>query len=318
MVAARRRGFTLVELLVVIAIIGILVALLLPAIQAAREAARRSECTNNLKQMGIAVQMHHDTRKVLPKGRSTLTPMGVSWAFELLPYMEQQAMHDAYVDTLPVFHVDNSFAMRVPVGVYFCPSRRSPAADRDFDNDDDAQTQEFKGVAAGGDYAANAGLDIEYGRQNEQGEPPNVEGGAMYSFSQVRLGQITDGTSSSLAIGERYIPPLEELEDVDPDRQHYHQGDTALFSSDHPNTILAGTECGLAGGLTDPNDNSCTISLPSDDGNPDEKFGSDHPGTVQFVFLDGHVQGINRDIDLVTLQRLSTVADGEVISSEAL
>src|SRR5690606_39193423 len=132
---------TLVELLVVIAIIGVLVALLLPAIQAAREAARRNQCVNNLKQMGIALQMHHDAKKNFPAGRTNTnagpgtatSPLGVSWAFGLLPYMEQNTIYDSLVNTARVDDALNSLAMRSPVSVFYCPSRRNPIADRDFD-----------------------------------------------------------------------------------------------------------------------------------------------------------------------------------------
>src|SRR3954468_6646961 len=88
-------GFTLVELLVVIAIIGILVAFLLPAVQAAREAARRNSCQNNLKQIGVAIQNHHDTRKVFPMGRNAINQKAVSWAFFLLAYMEETAIYNS-------------------------------------------------------------------------------------------------------------------------------------------------------------------------------------------------------------------------------
>src|SRR5688500_9427944 len=97
------RAFTLVELLVVIAIIGVLIALLLPAIQAAREAARRSQCQNNLKQIGLALQLHHDSKNRFPAASSgsPLHPSGadqyaVSWSFELLPFMEQRAIYEAH------------------------------------------------------------------------------------------------------------------------------------------------------------------------------------------------------------------------------
>jgi prepilin-type N-terminal cleavage/methylation domain-containing protein len=116
-----QRGFTLVELLVVIAIIGILIALLLPAIQAAREAARRNQCQNNLKQMGLAVQMHHDGKGVFPMGRNGTNQKSVSWAYFLLPHMEENAVHDAYIKTLPVYDIGNARAMRTPIAVYVCP-----------------------------------------------------------------------------------------------------------------------------------------------------------------------------------------------------
>ena len=95
-----RTGFTLVELLVVIAIIGILVAFLLPAIQAAREASRRSQCQNNLKQIGIAVQNHHDARRAFPMGRNGIDQKAVSWAFFILPYMEETAIYNSWDPTL--------------------------------------------------------------------------------------------------------------------------------------------------------------------------------------------------------------------------
>src|SRR5262245_33762589 len=98
-----RTGFTLVELLVVIAIIGILVAFLLPAIQAAREASRRSQCQNNLKQIGLAVQNHHDARRAFPMGRDGWKQKAVSWAFFLLPYMEETAIYNSWHSTDEVY-----------------------------------------------------------------------------------------------------------------------------------------------------------------------------------------------------------------------
>src|SRR3954449_906745 len=107
-------GFTLVEVLVVIAIIGILVAFLLPAIQAAREAARRNQCQNNLKQIGVAIQNHHDTRKVFPMGRNGIDQMAVSWAFFLLPYMEETAVYNSWDSKARVDDDKNANAMRTP------------------------------------------------------------------------------------------------------------------------------------------------------------------------------------------------------------
>ena len=131
-----RHGFTLVELLVVIAIIAILVALLLPAVNAAREAARRTQCTNNLKQIEIAVQLHHDALRLYPAGRTLTRQYGVSWAFQVLPYLEELALARAYQPDHRVDDPENSTAMRTAVNSFFCPSRRAPAADRDFDRVD--------------------------------------------------------------------------------------------------------------------------------------------------------------------------------------
>src|SRR5688500_2633618 len=160
-----RRAFTLVELLVVIAIIGVLVALLLPAVQAAREASRRTHCRNNLRQIGLAVTNHHDAKGHYPPGRVREDQFGASWAFELLPYMEQQQIHQAFDESLRVDDDRNAQAMRTPVPAFYCPSRRQPVADRDFDDDDGPTLK--PGVAAAGDYAANSGLSTRTGTEGE-------------------------------------------------------------------------------------------------------------------------------------------------------
>src|SRR4029079_15541446 len=130
----KNRGFTLVELLVVIAIIGVLVALLLPAVQMAREAARRTQCANNLKQLGLGAQNFHDTRRFLPPSRLANNPAGtpanlrfVTWAVLLLPYIEQKGFYDRWNITLP-YHKHTAAVTRYAVPTYFCPSRRRPQA----------------------------------------------------------------------------------------------------------------------------------------------------------------------------------------------
>jgi hypothetical protein len=293
----------------------VLVALLLPAIQAAREAARRSECSNNLKQIGLALDMHHDSHDLYPQGRNARSTIGVSWSFEILPYLEQTAIHDAYDPNQTVFHLNNARAMRSPVSAFYCPTRRAPAADRDFDNDDEKQEPPYRGVAAGGDYAGCAGLDHDFGRNDEQGRPPENQGGALYSFSRIKDRHVSDGLSQSLAVGERHLPTLFEQE-PDEELLHFAQGDTAFFAADNVMVVFRGTECGLAGGQTDTTNGSCDTNVPDDDAN--EKFGSEHAGIVQFVFLDGHVSSMNTDINVVTLQRLSTIADGNVVDIQDL
>lgn len=199
---SQRLGFTLVELLVVIAIIGVLVALLLPAVQAAREAARRNSCVNNLKQIGLAVQTYHDARGVFPEGRLDRRQEGASWAFRLLPYLEQNNIYDAFDETVPVYDTANAQAMRTPVETFVCPSRRTPAADRDFDNNDDPPI--VTAAAAGGDYAGNAGLDFIYGTPglDVSDEDPDLFAGPIHSYSRVKGRQVTDGWSQTLAVGE--------------------------------------------------------------------------------------------------------------------
>ncbi|TWT43132.1 DUF1559 domain-containing protein [Botrimarina hoheduenensis] len=292
--ARHSRAFTLVELLVVIAIIGILVALLLPAVQAAREAARRTQCTNQLRQIGLAIQNYHDAKGSFPTGRNATDPYALSWAYFLLPQLEEQAIHDAQVPADRVDAPSNAVAMRTPIEAYACPSRRSAAADRDFDNDDASPL--VTGAAVLGDYAANAGLEEDMGMEANDFIEENPVGnifvarneidatlaGPIFSGSRVTGQQVTDGLSKTLAIGERYLPPADP--DWPADRVHYFQGDTCFLAGDRIETILRGTE----GGLSDPG---------SRDRRSNQNFGSEHPTVTLFVFLDGHTQALSSGQD---------------------
>ena len=289
------RGFTLVELLVVIAIIGVLVALLLPAIQAARESARRSQCLNNLKQMGLAIQMHLDAKKCFPTGCNGTDSKSVSWAYYLLPYMEEGAVFEAYNASYRVDDPVNARAMRTPIEVYACPSRRRAAADRNFDNDGNAPL--VLAAASLGDYAANAGSDEDMGLDPDQfinGSINKELAGPIYAKSQLLARQVTDGFSNTLAIGERHLRPVPA--NTASEMEHYAIGDTAFLAGDHLDTIFAGTDEGLAADADDRHDHI---------------FGSSHFSIVQFVFLDAHVEGIDKDIADEALMALSTYAGGE-------
>jgi type II secretory pathway pseudopilin PulG len=290
-------------LLVVIAIIGILIALMLPAVQMARESSRRTQCQNNLKQIGLAVQTHHDVRKQFPMARNRYDQYAVSWAFFLLPHIEEATLYVSFDPKFRVFDDENKQTMRTPVATYACPSRRTAAADRNFDNNDQPPEPGTLGVATLGDYAANAGQ--RYNTGMVAGEVPGtlifVEAdltvsGPIYSGSRISDRRVTDGLSKTLAIGERHLPPVPQ--NTDPMMEHYKQGDTAFIAGDTPATILAGTENGLA---TGPDDPDCY------------KFGSLHSGVVQFAMLDGSVQGFESDIAKETLIALSTIGGDELI-----
>lgn len=303
----KRSAFTLVELLVVIAIIGVLVGLLLPAVQAARESARRSQCANNLKQIGLAVQTFHDSRGYYPTGRYRTDQVGIAWSFRLLPFLEQQNVYDSLDASLRVDDPQNAAAMSTTVDTYYCPSRRKPASDRDFDNNDQPVAEENQNRAAGGDYAANTGLHYRFGSPGldpltdpvtERELALEESAGPIFFESRVRDEQIQDGTSQTFAIGERHIPvglnSAPGLEDHD-------AGDTAFYAGDHPGTIFAGTINGFPTGAFDP---------------AQDKFGSEHPDLIQFVFLDGHVSGLSTNFDLTAYRRLSTFGDGWPVTED--
>ena len=296
--AARRafgpvpRAFTLVELLVVIAIIATLIGLLLPAVQSVREAARRTQCANQMKQVGLAIVQGHDQKRAYPMGRDTRDPYGQSWTFRVLPLLEQTSIYNALVSGSNVSMWDdrNAVAMRTPVATFFCPSRRAPAADRNFDNNDRAPVKE--GVGAGGDYAANAGTYFNYYSGTAAPLDPR-QAGPIHTFSRVRAAQVSDGLSKTFAAGEKHVPKLDTA--VAANMVHWSQGDTAFFAADNPYVCFRDPARGLASGPDDMNR---------------RKFGSLHPGVTPFVFLDGHVESIENDIDLTVLRWYCSIGDG--------
>ena len=287
---------TLVELLVVVAIIGVLLGLAIPAVQAAREAARRTACQSNLRQVGLAAASHEVAARLYPMGRDTRDQFGVSWAFRLLPFLGEDAVFRAHVREAAVFDDRNATAMRTPVALYFCPSRRSPCADRNFDDND--RPPVVTGAAAAGDFAANAGASFAYASRDGTCDP--LVAGPIHTFSKVRTAQVTDGISKTFAAGERHLPPVDPS--WPPDMVHYRQGDTAFFAADTPATLFRDTARGLAGG-------------------PDEagtrSFGGPHPGIVNFAFLDGHVVALDVGTARDVLRWLCTIGDGNDPGSAA-
>src|SRR5689334_13597559 len=305
---ASRTAFTLVELLVVIAIIGVLVALLLPAIQAAREAARRSQCQNNLKQIGLAVQSHLDARRAFPMGRNGFDQFAVSWAFFLLPYMEETTLYNSWNSHAKVFDSTNVATMRTPIEALACPSRRRAAADRNFDNNNAPPPADAVGVATLADYSANAGIRLLTGMTSDEnsggifGNYNRTVAGPIFSGSHIGARQVEDGMSKTIAIGERHLPPVADT--VADNMKDYQMGDTAAIAGDTPHTTFRCTGCS-------GDDTKDGLATGYDDTSHD-KFGSSHSsGVVQFVFADGHVSGLHRDIAVNVLKALSTIGGGE-------
>lgn len=196
----RRSGFTLVELLVVIAIIGLLVALLLPAVQAAREAARRTQCCNNLKQMGLATQTYHDVMRSFPPGYCASVPYvdgendtkaGWGWAAFVLGYLEQNSLQANINFSLPVEAPQNSKAVQTAIPVFLCPTDSAPSI-----------FQVPNG--SGGSIAAAAPSSYVACMGGDDTSSSDLTGsGIFYRNSGVRLADVTDGTGVTILIGER-------------------------------------------------------------------------------------------------------------------
>ena len=274
----RRGGFTLVELLVVIAIIGVLVALLLPAVQAAREAANRISCQNNLKQIGLATHNFHDTHRMLPtagnngpdvadiccraeRGRTDY----YCWTYHLLPYLEAQNIHDLSGPT----DWDNLRKQVLPT--YYCPTRRTPRLYQDF---------------AKCDYAGNSGL--------EEFDGVFVRGPQF----EMNFAGITDGLSNTLAVGEARVH-LKFL-DSNPDVNYTSDNEDAYVNGWRDETARRGGE--------PPQPDLLDATLPGSLVHDD--FGSSHQGGMNGALADGSVRMISFSVDPLTFRRLCTVNDG--------
>jgi hypothetical protein len=248
----------------------------------------------------LAVQMHHDTTELFPMGRDRVDQRSLSWAFRLLPHIEQANVYDRFTPGTLVHLPINATAMRTPIEIYACPSRRPAAANRDFDNQDGVIGLVYQKVATLGDYAACAGFD--YGTGIDIGifasDAEEKTAGPIHSYSQVRDRHVTDGLSSTFAVGERYL--VDETLVPGPNQVHYKIGDTAFLAGDLPKTIFAGTDGGIG---TNTQDFSKS------------RFGSHHPGIVQFVFLDGHVSALTSEIDQETLNALASIAGDDLVDA---
>jgi prepilin-type N-terminal cleavage/methylation domain-containing protein len=334
-----RRGFTLIELLVVIAIIAILIGLLLPAVQKVREAAARSQCQNNLKQLSLAVHGYHDAVGFFPPVRITGGDGWATWCVLILPYIEQQNLYNQWNIQLK-YAAQTQIARETPVKTFYCPSRRSStqglSTSETFDSADNVTPPPWN--SSGGQYrfsAANnpAGSLTDYAAcvGDFRGSNNNVNGawfnntanGVMIiaqvpstpaqgaatnatpitTFTgNVRMSSVTDGTSNTFLIGEKHVP----------------QGAFGrLKAGDGPAFSGAWTSyCGRVAGLEDPLAQGPNDLLRSTSGDAfwARKFGSWHTGVCQFAFTDGSVRPIRNTIDTTSLRWLASRSDGNVIT----
>jgi prepilin-type N-terminal cleavage/methylation domain-containing protein/prepilin-type processing-associated H-X9-DG protein len=295
-----RCAFTLIELLVVIAIIAVLVGLLLPAVQKVREAAARTQCANNLKQIGLACHNYHDAQKSFPSGYiatasyvdgATDTSPGWGWAALLLPYVEQDNLYHQLNLSLPV---QDSPAIQTTLKVYLCPSDSPPAAAFQISDASLAPVV----LAAPSSYAATVGPD-----DSDVADPTGR--GIFYRNSRTRVTDITDGTSQTVLVGDRAWSDSKGIWAGVPSGAVLRPGPLnpwQTVTAPAPTLVLV-------------HNNWVNIKTDADGGLDD--FSSYHTGGVNLAFADGSVHFI-RSITVDGNERLAfwalgTRAGGEVI-----
>jgi prepilin-type N-terminal cleavage/methylation domain-containing protein/prepilin-type processing-associated H-X9-DG protein len=331
----RRRAFTLIELLVVIAIIAVLISLLLPAVQQAREAARRSQCRNNLKQIGVALHNYHEAQNTLPPGRLVTQVDGNGHCFSayayLLPHLDQAPLYNQInFDANPDVGAANAGPLNQALQVLLCPS----------DRDDRLQPG-----AAVHSYPLNTGTTFPVSPRNAAGTPVT---GIFFENSRVRISDITDGTSQTVCISETVHSQLggpTTWDGVSPTKGFVlTQGNDNGLNG--PELTSYPSQCSGAGlalqqtrgskwlygapghsmynHIRGPNDAAvdCRGGIPHSNKTDalwkalshNVAAHSQHTGGVHALFCDGHVQFVSTNINLPTWQALGSRSRGEVVS----
>ena len=300
------RGFTLVELLVVIAIIGVMVGLLLPAVQAAREAARRMSCTNNLKQIGLALHNYHDSHGKLPPGwMQPATPdvdggFGERWSWKVfvLPYLEQPAVYDSLNvndGRQPIPLADDPRAQAV-FNSYLCPSDPGGNLNESYPDPN-------------GNFYPKSNYPGVHGRGEQVSIAIGGGNGLFGKASRVRFADITDGTSNTFAVGERDAKSRGQgafgsLGDP------FRHAAVWIRAMPRPGSITPATQHGrsVTGVCTDLPGSTRLLN-----GESSRAFGSAHVGGAHFALADGSVRFVSESISPITYGRLAQRNDGQVV-----
>jgi prepilin-type N-terminal cleavage/methylation domain-containing protein/prepilin-type processing-associated H-X9-DG protein len=325
-------GFTLIELLVVISIIAVLIALLLPAVQSAREAARRAQCVNNLKQMGLALHNHHDARGTFPPGGMQTgnngTPCYTNWAIEILPYMEQDNLYKRYNQLLLNTDAVNYAAVATQrVKSYECPSDTLAGRLEVPASGPDTSRQwmhgSYRAVSGKIQYAISWGcwdtfepakwpngvFDMSYRgalhgtAASYNGVPAQTANGVSQMGGPEKMTNISDGTSNTLMVGECTFNDVTR-------RATFWAYTYASYnqSSIGPQSFHLNNRYG--NGSTG---SGCyTPSTMYGDQMCKRAFGSNHTNGINFVMCDGSVRFISTSVDMTLLGNMATIAGGEV------